>query len=393
MAEHPQRRRGAPRRLRRVLVLMHAWAGYLHELQLGIAEYKAQRPEWICTRLQPLSDIAAHINGRDFDGAIAYIEAEYLSDVAKLGIPVVDVSNWLPSPRFPQVLSDHQAIGEMAARYLLGLGLQHFGVVGEVGRPVFSEVRRCSFIKALAKEGFAADSPETPSSLAVVPYGARTPLADWLIRLPKPVGIFAVYDNVAAWVLETCRHLQIRVPEDVCVLGVDNNELISKFTHPPLSSIALPTTKIGFEAARLLDNLMDGRKPPRKPIYLAPSGVVARQSTNLLAIADEDVLAAVRYIREHIHQGITVEDVLRVVPTNRRYLERKFRQHLGRSPLQEIRQMRITKAKELLSGSDLSMLAIARRSGLPNAERLANIFHDEVGLTPTQYRRQFRLRD
>jgi LacI family transcriptional regulator len=207
------------------------------------------------------------------------------------------------------------------------------------------------------------------------------------------VGIFATLDNVAADVLEACRHLEIKVPEEVCVLGVDNNESITQFTHPPLSSIALPGAKIGFEAARLLDRLMAGEPPPAQPLRLPPTGVVARQSTNLLAIADEDVLAAVRYIREHLQEQTAVADLLRVVSVNRRYLEFKFKKFLGRSPLQEIRRMRIERARQLLAETDLSMPAVAAKSGFANAERLANVFRQELGVTPTTYRRQFRLRE
>ncbi len=167
----------------------------------------------------------------------------------------------------------------------------------------------------------------------------------------------------------------------------------TRVAYPPLSSIALHAQKIGFEAARLLDHLMSGGKPPKAPILLPPEGVVTRQSTNLLAIEDPDVVAGVRYIREHVHQHITVRHLLEAVPVNRRYLERKFKEAIGRTPLQEIRRARLEKAKELLSATDLSMPAIARRSGFPNPERLANVFHDMTAITPTAYRRKFRLRD
>jgi LacI family transcriptional regulator len=193
--------------------------------------------------------------------------------------------------------------------------------------------------------------------------------------------------------IDLCRHTGLRVPEDVCVLGVDNDELLTQISHPPVSSITLQTEKIGFESARLLDRLMRCPTTHKQVILVPPGGVIARQSTNLLAIEDQTVLTALRYIREHIHERISVEDLMEVIPVNRRFLERRFREHLGRTPLQEIRRVRIETAKKLLSETDLAMPAIARRSGFSNAERLSSVFHSMTGMTPTQYRRQFRLHD
>jgi LacI family transcriptional regulator len=213
------------------------------------------------------------------------------------------------------------------------------------------------------------------------------------MHLPKPTGCFATSAAMAEVVLEACSHVGVRIPEDLCVLSGDDDELTVNFTKPPLSSIVLPGQKIGFEAARLLDDLMAGKPGSARSVLLAPVGVVTRQSTNLLAISDPDVLAAVRYMREHLHERVNVDRVLERVPINRRYLERKFKKHLGLSPLQQIRQLRLQKAKELLSGSDFSIPAIAKRSGFPNGERLAQVFRAALGVTPTEYRRQFRLRD
>lgn len=395
MAKRNQSQHGNYRDMRRVLLLMHTWAGYVQGVQMGIADYILHRPEWIWTRLLPLPDSLEVMRRTQFDGVIAYLEPAYQAELQRLKIPVVDISNWLSDTPFPRVLPDDEQIGRLAAQYLTDLGLRHFGVVGPARGAAFSALRCASFCVALSQQGFFADAPDPARH--VLPPHVQTPagvsplLASWLLQMPKPAGILATFDGAAAEVLEVCRHLGIRVPEDVCVLGVDNDELISRFTHPPLSSIALPGQKIGFEAARLLDGLMAGEKPPQKPICLAPLGVVARQSTNLLAIPDEDVQAAVRYIRSEVHRGVTVRDVLRHVPVNRRYLERKFKQHVGRTPLQEIRRARIERVKKLLAETDLSMPAIARRGGFPNAARFSSIFHQETGTTPTAYRRAFRL--
>jgi LacI family transcriptional regulator len=381
--------------IRRVALLMHRWVGYLHGIQLGIAEYFLQRPEWVWTQFPPRDVNLAELARLGADGIIAFVEAPYVSQLHALGIPIVDISNWLPEAHFPRVLPDDVAIGHLGAQYLMDLGLKHFGFVGP-NATLFFQLRQQGFAARLAAEGHTFSVCSRTDSLppgTSAPPGVNPAVLAWLLALPKPAGILGANDVFASEVLAICHRVGLRVPEDLCVLGVDNDELLTKVSQPPLSSISLQTPKIGFEAARLLDRLMAGAKPPDQPLLLPPIGVVSRQSTNLLAIADEDVLAAVRYIREHGHQQLSVRDLLHVVPVNRRYLERKFKEHLGRTPLQEIHRVRLDKARELLANTDLSMPAIARRSGFPNPERLANVFRAELAMTPTEYRRKFRLQD
>jgi len=371
---------------------MHAWTATIQE---GIATYLFQHPAWSCTRIHPIPECLGYIHDGKFDGAIVFLEQSYLSEVRDLQIPVVEISNWLSEISFPRVVADDEAIGRLAASYLMELGLTHFGVVGRINDPRYSTIRMKSFVRAVEKEGFTVDISPTgqfgQAGQVTTPGDIVTPLGAWLKKLPKPAAVFAVDDNIATDVLELCRFQKIMVPDELCVLGVDNDTLATQFARPPLSSIAISGSKIGYEAARLLDCLIDGEPPPTKPVCIPPIGVVPRQSTNMLAVADEDVRAAIRYIRENVHEQISVKDVLRVVPLNRRYLERKFLSLIGRTPLQEIGRQRIERAKMLLAETDLSMPAIAKRSGFPNRVRLANVFHDKTGMTPTQYRRTFRL--
>jgi LacI family transcriptional regulator len=385
-----------PKRPRkRVAIIMHRWVGYLHGVQLGIAEYAVQKPEWICTHLLPDASGLNTLTTMPLDGVIAYVEPEYVGQLRACGAPVVDVSNWMLQQPFPRVVPDDYAIGKLAATYLMDLGLKQFGYRGYENAH-FSRLRESGCVDVLKSAGLAVsvwDRSFKPDPRLKPPAGIDPSMLTWLMRLPKPAGIFCANDGLACDILELCRHARLRVPEEICIIGVDDDELLTKISHPPISSIALQTQKIGFEAARWLDQLMSGRKLTEQAMLLPPERVVARQSTNLLAIDDEYVLSALRYIREHIHERISVDDILDVVPVNRRFLERRFREHLGRTPLQEIRRVRIETAKQLLSGTDLAMPAIARRSGFPNPERLANVFHAVTGMTPTHYRRQFKLHD
>ncbi|MGN6725883.1 MAG: substrate-binding domain-containing protein [Tepidisphaeraceae bacterium] len=368
---------------RRIAIVMHRWVGYLHGVQLGIADYAVQHPDWLWTHVLPEPQHWDLLKGQPLHGVIAYVEADYVDELRALRVPVVDVANWRQQGPFPRVVPDDDAIGVLAADYLTDLGLKHLATIG---------FRDAAFY-AIRRDGFIRRARQLQRDVLAWSSNDALDMRTWLGQLPRPVGLFCGNDGLAAEALEICRHAGIRVPEDVCVLGVDNDELIGRMTHPPLSSIAVHSRKIGFEAARLLDDLINHVPAPTDAVRLPPVGVVARQSTNLLAIEDPDVLAGVRYIRDNVHKNISVQHLLRVIPVNRRFLERRFKTHLGRSPLQEIRRARLEKAKELLSRTDLSMPAVAKRSGFPNPERLANVFHEAMGLTPTAYRRKFRLHD
>jgi LacI family transcriptional regulator len=314
--------------------------------------------------------------------------------LTRLDVPVVNISNGAPNIRLPSVFPDDARVGRLAAQYLKELGLQHFACTGPI-EFMYSKMRKQAFLAELKTDVSVVHEytmiRESGADANIT--GIDFKMLDWLRGLPKPVGIFATSDARASELLQICRFGEIDVPQDVCVLGVDNDELIAALSYPPLSSIELPTEKIGYEAARLLEDLMNGQAPPTRPILFPPVRVVSRQSTNVLAIADSDVVTAVRYIREHVHTGVTVVDILRQVPLNRRYLERKFKNHLGRTPLQEILRVRIERARELLATTDLSMPAIARRSGFPTGEQLATVFRRTTGTTPTLFRQSRQLRD
>lgn len=374
---------------RHIVVFMHPWAGYLEEACLGIADYFLQRPEWHCTRLLPVPEDFARLPHLNADGVISRVELSNLNLLKKLKIPVVDIANWMPDQHFPRVLVDDAAVGKMAAEHLLDLGLRHYGIIGPT-HAAFHHIRHKHFHERLAKEGFELHAPkikykQLPSD-AQMPLELDKNIGQWLKKLPKPVGILATTDHVAAFVLEICHQVSLRVPEDVCVIGVDNDQLVAGFARPPLSSVALPSRKIGFEAVRLLESMMNSKTLSAEDVILPPNGVITRQSTDLLMVPDQDVQRAVRYIRERIHDKITVSDILQEVPINRRYLERKFMKWLGRTPLQEIRRVRIEVVKDLLQSTDLSMAIVARRSGFANPQRLAEVFRVITGKTPTEYR-------
>lgn len=321
------------------------------------------------------------------DGVICKINTLELHQAIKAqGVPAVNVA--MPAPglhlTLPSVLSDYERVGRMAADHLLDCGLQHFAYWSATALP---HRHYNGFYLRLRAAGY---EPHV-LSINAEPWDVQEHLMErWLAQLPTPVGVFAINDAMGRSIVQACLRCDLRVPEDVAVLGVTNDELLCEMCHPPLSSVALATERQGFVAAQLLDRLMAGDAPPAHEVLIEPQGVVARQSTNVLMVPDPEVSAAIQFIRRHATEPIQVEDVLRAVPASRRSLEARFKRILGRGPAAEIRRVQIEKAKELLALSDLQMPAIAKAAGFHTPEYMACVFRRTVGTTPRDYRASLR---
>jgi LacI family transcriptional regulator len=205
------------------------------------------------------------------------------------------------------------------------------------------------------------------------------------------VGLFACQDICAAFASEVCRTAGLRVPDDVAILGVDDDDLLCELARPPLSSIRVPSERIGYDASAQLDRLLRGAEPPPDPVRLAPLGVTTRRSSDILATTDPDVRAALAFIRSRPHVPIDVSDVVREATVCRRVLERRFRQEIGRSLGAEIRRTRLERAKQLLTDTHYSVEDIAHLSGCHTVKQLWLLFRRHLGQTPREYRATYRL--
>jgi LacI family transcriptional regulator len=302
----------------------------------------------------------------------------------------VDVSAARLVPELPWVETDDAAIARLAAEHLLERGFRHFAFCGDA-RFNWSRWREGHFRARIEAAGHALHRHEAPA-------GARDPAAEtvalrrWLLELPKPVGILAAYDIRGQRVLDACRGAGLAIPDEVAVLGVDNDELLCELASPPLSSVMPNTLRTGYEAAALLDRMMRGEAVRPVAHLIPPVGVVARQSTDVLALEDRAVAQAVRFIREHACEGINVGDVLQGVTLSRRVLEQRFRRLLGRTPREEILQVRLARVKQLLTETDLTLYRVAERTGFEHVEYLSVVFKRETGRTPRQFRTAARGR-
>jgi LacI family transcriptional regulator len=322
------------------------------------------------------------------EGIIARIQTRRMAkELAACKIPVVDVLGVVPDLPFPLVHVDNGAIARMAAGHLLERGLRQFGFFGIEGEN-WSQQRYVDFCASVATVQRDVPIYQLPRDATGLRSWERAEnkLARWIAALPKPVGVMVCSDQRGPQFLEACRRAGASVPDEVAVIGVDNDEPLCEVCLPPLSSIEASHLSVGYQAAALLDGLLRGRAAPRKPILVGPQQTIARSSTDVLAVADPGIGAALRLIREQAHTGLRVDAIAQHVGLSRSVLQRRFRTLLGRSVHQEILAARIKRACELLVKTDLSLAAVAERAGFKHQEYMGAVFRARVGRTPAQVR-------
>jgi LacI family transcriptional regulator len=323
-----------------------------------------------------------------------------------LRLPVVELFERNQRAHFPRILPDDQVTGQLAAEYFFNRGFRNFGFFGD-GTMAWVREREAGYRRELERlfQSRIADESQTFNYFSFERKGRSVAgamskshrrqsaaMADWLVSLPKPTCVLAANDLWGFELVQAAREPGLHVPDDVAVLGVDNEELLCEMSHPPLSSVRIGGEQMGQAAVALMERLLDGEAVPTDPPRVAPLGVVTRQSTDVLAVQDPEVAAALRYIRRHAAEGLSVKQMLDSVAVNRRTLERRFVKVLGHTPLEEIRRVRLERVKELLQ-TDLPIYEVAKRSGFATAEYLATSFQQSTGMTPRQYRHKFAPRD
>jgi LacI family transcriptional regulator len=342
------------------------------------------------------------------DGIICQIYDDRLAKVYReTAKPVVEVFESRAKSEFPRILPDDVATGELAARHFLERGFRHFAYFGAPGM-IWSRERETGYRREIEKTFRAraeANRDADAGAFTFASYGAvgdsaalegsnerrAAAMGSWLKSLPRPLALFSTSDTWGFELLQAAREVGMQVPEDVAILGVDDEALLCEIAHPPLSSIRIGAEQIGRIAVHLLDQMMMGRRIPSDINRVPPIEVVTRQSTDVLAVDDSDVAAALRHIRRHAVEGLSVKQLLDEVPVNRRTLERRFVTVLGHTPLEEIRRIRLERAKVLLQ-TDLPVYEVAKQSGFATPEYMATSFLQSTGMTPTAYRRQFTPR-
>ena len=388
MGKRTKTAKRSPRR--RVLLALGWYAAALHR---GVASY-AHKVRWVLNT--EMERGGGPPPGWKGDGIICVLGSNGDVDalVASGGTPAVSIGP-ITLGDIPSVTPDHAAIGRMACEHFLERGFRHFAFFIRSGSRA-EQLRLDAFRRRVEEAGyrlscikwFGRNAGRTRKRNAPDPIDLNW-LGRQLVALPKPLAVFAEFDDRAIEILEACENAGISVPEEVAVMGVDNDELRCPFAPVPLSSIDDDQSRQGFEAARILDDLMSGSAPAMRRMAIAPLGVTTRESTDILAIDHPNVAKALRIIWERYTEPLTAKDVSAEVPMSDRRLHDAFVRHVGRTMAEEISRRRIEHARRLLEDSDWKKLEdVAWRSGFSSADHMCKVFSRTIGVTPSSYRRE-----
>ncbi|MBN2294914.1 MAG: DNA-binding transcriptional regulator [Pirellulales bacterium] len=355
------------------------WSVYIEEFALG-KQHLPNLKTW-------------HVDGilADFD------DPKVSQDVQEMRIPVVGFGGgygWYnPDSDIPYFYADNKKISRMSADHFLERGFRNFAYCGYPPTKIngWSFERGEAFQQYVGEAGFTCSMYKGHHKTAKNWGVMLESICNWLTSLPKPLGLMAANDKRARQVLEACKTLELRVPEQVAVLGVDNDEMLCQLATPALSSVKLGARQLGYQAASLLDKMISGKSISKYHYTIPPEGVVARASTDVLAIEDREMAEIVRYVHDHAFDGIKAQDVVDIAGISRPTLESRFEAILGHSIHTEIRNVQLKRAKELIQSSDLPLKSISRICGFKSIQYLTYFFRQATGQTPAEYRRSFRL--
>jgi LacI family transcriptional regulator len=374
--------------MKRVLLLIDTSRASGRKFLVGIERYVSLREEWeVC--VQPPEYLPTRGTGLrawlDRPDGIICRDSPHTAKILKMDIPkVINETARESLPGVASIYTDSARIGELAADYFRDSGFCHFAFCGfenmEWSR------KRFEAFSARLRENNYAPVHTFHSWRGSREKGERESLSGWLESLPRPVCVFACNDDRGVDVIQACQNSGFKVPEEVAVLGVDNDELVCGLSFPPLSSIELDFARAGFDAACLLD-LQMRQEPSAEDIVVKPGGIVTRRSSDIIAVDDAEVAKALIFIRNNFRKQLQVSDIVGATNLSRRMLELRFRHQLGKSLMDEVWRLRLEYAKKLLANTDDPVYRIADALEYTDPEHFARFFKKMTGHTPSEYRR------
>ena len=381
----------------RVAVLIETSREYGRELLRGVARYICENGPWsVYFQPQGLESFPPPgLTDWHGDGVLSRVNSRKAAKgVLDTGLPTVELRGTLADLGLPLVGVDNRAVAKMGAEHLLERGLQHFAFCGTPRRENRFQDQRCDFFRHFIEEaGYRCNvfpAKRLPGGISAW-EGEQNRIADWLSALPRPCGLMTCHDDRGRHVLDAALRCGLKVPDEVAVVSVDNDEHLCALSNPPLSSIDVNPVRIGYEAAKLLDRWMNGKRPPSEFVEIEPQGLIVRQSSDMIAVSDAAVSTAFRFIREHACEGISVDQVLRHLDISRSTLEKRFKKVLGHTPKAVILRVQLERAKQLLRETRVPLSIVAERSGFGSVPYFVDVFGRKVGLTPGVYREQYHL--
>lgn len=407
----------------RVVLLMVASGGFDRGLLDGISRYNQLHGPWVFYRPDdypevpwPATESAGGSSaGREYLSAKSSISLPQLRqwgatgvigrilnvktarNILACGLPAIGID--LPGSKasrkgslakISEIRTDSHKAGRMAAEHFLDRGFQHFAFCGFAGRD-WSNRRQEGYCQRLQAAGISCKVYQSPPLRRRLSWqDEQAAVVAWLKTLPRPVALLACNDDRGRQILEASVVAELSVPDDLAVLGIDDDQVICNLSNPPLSSVVFNLEQAGYHAAELLDGLMAGRITRPQEIVVDPLRVVSRRSSDVIAVEDRHVAKSLRFIRDQMRQPIGVIDVVEASGISRRGLEIRFQQALRRSIRSEIQRTRLAFARQLLAETNLSAQRIAELAGFNSLPYLSSVFHREMGLTLVDYRRRSR---
>ena len=374
--------------MKRIILLLETSRAFGRQLIIGIARYSRLNGPWSFYK-EPidLKSSVPHLTTWKPDGIIMR-DSLITKELLKLRIPtILAIHNSSYPKNLPVIKTDSSSIAKLASEHLIEKGLKNFAFCG-FNNYDWSKERRYYFNRFISEAGYKTHNYILPKRIKKNDWeNEQQHVSNWIKTLPKPVGIFACNDDRGQHILEVCKLIDLKVPEDVAVVGVDNDPMICEIGDPPLTSIALNVESAGYEAAKLLDGLIEKKKISKRQILVSPSHIVQRQSSNILAVDNAEVALAIRYIRNNAKNKILVKDVVKTTGISRRALERRFRKTIHRSIYDEIRLVRIEWISKLLIESDLSISQITSLFNFTDVEHISRYFKKEKGIGLREFRK------
>jgi LacI family transcriptional regulator len=378
-----------PKRQKRVLLAM-GW--YDHRLHEGIGKYAIEQGWHLCPDTTREKVIPW---GWEGDGILAWLGAgddlaEFVVEAKK---PTVDFSFRRPGLSFPRVLLDHAGAARLVAEHFLSRDFEHFTFYSDNDNWSFEERGR-AFVALIREAGYECNwlcwerSPAFAAGRNQWQHKRRW-LAGQLSHSSQPLAVFAGTDEQAVDVLEACEEAGLAVPEQVSIVGADNSLVAVNVMRTPISSVDVNMELLGYRGAALLNDLMNGKPSPREPIRVPPRSLITRKSSDLIAIDHKGVARSLRFLWEHSHEAISVDDLARQAGMSRRGFHQAFLEYIGRPPGHELQRLRVERAKNLLSESDQKLRVICEQCGYRSANSLWSAFKKATGMSPKQYRAKF----
>ena len=379
--------------MKKILLLTDFSSGYSRSLLRGIVQYSKEHGPWVFYRM-PLyyrelhgdDGVVQWAKKWEADAVIAQLENVNINKLNKLKIPIIIQNYKERANKICNITGDYFHTGEIAADFFINKGFSNFAYYG-MQDMIWSRERSDGFRNRIEAKGYSLSTLNNNSREKERWLFDSATMSDWLLSLPKPVALFACDDYYAAQITETCRICNISVPEEIAVLGVDNDELICNISDPPLSSIVLDVENGGYRAAQRLHRLFQEEIFETNDIIINPLRIVSRQSTDYIAVENGHIFKIVKYIEANYHQTLSIEDLLRLVPLSRRALEKSFKKELKSSIYQYLLRYRIERFAELLLTTDKALFELASQCGFEDYKNVSRVFFRYKKMTPLQYKK------